>query len=315
VSETFRKHGILVLSAPSNLGLKPTAIGGEPGVRELPAALLERELLLLLCATDGGVLTPPPYNPVLDALTDIRNAGAIRRYTIELADRVGNLLDQSCFPLVLGGDCSILLGSALALRRRGRFGLLFIDGHTDLQTPATSETGGVAGMDLAIVTGTGPAELTSIEDLSPYVQPEDVVVFGFRWPMEGDESSERPPAPMLALPLNTLRNQGVHEMAKRAVAHFAGRKFWVHLDADVLDPRWMPAVDSPDPDGMTPDELVTVLRIVLSAKNCAGLELTIYDPTLDDSGEGASLLVNVLREGFCPSETLEPSASEDLGAK
>jgi arginase len=75
-----------------------------------------------------------------------------------------NLLDQCCFPLVLGGDWSILPGSALALKRRGRFGLLFIDGHTDLLTPTTSQTGGVAGMDLSIVTGEDVAGLGSIDD-------------------------------------------------------------------------------------------------------------------------------------------------------
>ena len=289
-----RPRRISILSAPSNLGLKPPSPGVEPGVRELPAALLRQGLLTRLHAVDAGVVTPPAYDSALDPQTGIRNADAIRRYTIELADRIGELLDQLRFPVVLGGDCSILLGSALALRRRGRFGVLFIDGHSDLLTPSTSESGGAAGMDLAIATGTGPDELTSIEGLKPYVQAEDVVVFGFRWPEEGEASSAQPQAPMLAISLTRMREEGLHATAARAIAHFAGRKFWLHLDADVLDPRWMPAVDSPDPGGMSPEELLVLLRMAFAAEECVGVELTIYDPTLDPSGQGAALLADLL---------------------
>lgn len=289
---------ISVLSAPSNLGLKPPAPGREPGVRELPAALLRQGLLAQLHAADAGVVAPPPYDPNLDPQTGLRNAASIRRYSLELAERVGDLLDQSRFPLVLGGDCSILLGSALALKRRGRFGLLFIDGHTDLLTAATSQSGGVAGMDLAFVTGMGTDELTSIDGLKPYVQPEDVVVFGFRLPEPGEASPAQPKPPMLSFPLGMTRERGVSAVAKQAVAHFGENKFWIHVDADVLNPRWMPAVDSPDPGGMSPQELAAVLRIALSARNCAGMELTIYDPTLDHTGHGASLFVHLLRDAI-----------------
>lgn len=157
-------------------------------------------------------------------------------------------------------------------------------------------------MDLAIVTGTGPAELTSIDGLSPYLQPEDVVIFGFRWPEdENPASAAQPRSPMLSLPLTSVRNLGLSSATEQAVSHFAGREFWVHLDADVLAPEWMPAVDSPDSGGMNPNELTAILGIALAAANCAGLEVTIYDPTLDPSGEGASLLVSILKDAMAPA--------------
>ena len=293
MGERLGRQRISILSAPSNLGLKPPSPGVEPGVRLLPAALLRQGLLARLDAVDAGVVTPPAYDSARDPQTGIRNAAALRRYSVELADRIGELLDQSRFPVVLGGDCSILLGSTLALRRRGRFGVLFIDGHSDLLTPSTSESGGAAGMDLAIVTGTGPDEVTAIEGLKPYVLPEDVVVFGFRLPEPEDVSSMQPQAPMLALPLCKLRDEGVQAASARAIAHFAGRKFWLHVDADVLDPRWMPAVDSPDPGGMSPEELLIILKMAFAAEECVGAEVTIYDPTLD-GGEGAALLADLL---------------------
>src|SRR6202030_1222824 len=106
-----------------------------------------------------------------DTAMKVRNAAGIRGYSLQLANRIEELLGQGKFPLVLGGDCSILLGSALALRKRGRYGLLFIDGHADLLTPASSQSGGAAGMDLALATGLGPELLTHIEGTKPYIQP------------------------------------------------------------------------------------------------------------------------------------------------
>lgn len=267
MSEKQRTKPIAVLSAPSNLGLRPPPSGGEPGVREMPAALLKQNLLDLLGATNAGVVEPPPYEPTIDPDTGVRNVDSLRNYTTELAERIDRLLDQPCFPLVLGGDCSILLGSALALRQRGRFGLLFIDGHTDLLTPDTSQTGGAAGMDLAIVTGTGVPALTSIDDLGPYLQTEDVVVFGFRWPDIECASAAQPPTPMLSIPLASVRTQGLHAATEQAVAHFAGLDYWIHVDADVLATEWMPAVDSPEPGGMSPAELTAILKIALAAEN------------------------------------------------
>ncbi|MFT4111149.1 arginase family protein [Silvibacterium sp.] len=292
---------ISVLSAPSNLGLKPPAPGVEPGVRELPQALLQRDLLSRLSASYIGEVSPPSYDQRPDPFTGVRNELAIRSYALEFAERMGSLLDSASFPLILGGDCSILLGSSLCLKRRGRFGLLFMDGHTDLLTPETSESGGVAGMDLAIVTGTGTDALTSIDGLKPYVRADDVVVFGFRWPQQQDPSPAHPKPPMLSLPLEAIRRRGIRAATEQALEYFGGRDFWLHLDVDVLDPRWMSAVDSPDPGGMSPEELTAVLKIVLASKQCIGMELTIYDPTLDCSGAGAELLVDLLDAGFMSS--------------
>ena len=138
---------VSVLDAPSNLGLRPPQEGREPGVRRMAAALRARGLVSRLGAESAGEVTPPSYAPALDPITQVRNAGTIRNYSHALAGRLGGLLDAASLPLVLGGDCSILLGAMLALRRRGRYGLVFVDGHTDFGLPDTSLTGGAAGID------------------------------------------------------------------------------------------------------------------------------------------------------------------------
>ena len=110
------------------------------------------------------------------------------------------MLDLDEFPLILGGDCSILLGAMLALRRRGRFGLLFIDGHADFYQPEANPNGEAASMDLAFATGHGPGLLADLEGRGPLVRSEDTVAFGFR---DAEEQrpygSQRLPGDILAL--------------------------------------------------------------------------------------------------------------------
>ena len=167
-----------VLDAPCNLGLRPPAPGFEPGVRRLADALRACGLVKRLGADDAGRVDAPAYVSVPI------NRAALAGYTRILADRVGALIDAGARPLVLGGDCSILLGAMLALRRRARYGLVHVDGHLDFRHPGWSGgIGAVAGEDLAGVTGRLEPELSDIDGLGPYVLDADAVHLGDR---EGD---------------------------------------------------------------------------------------------------------------------------------
>jgi arginase len=164
-----------VIDAPSILGLRPT------GLEYLPEALKTAGLLEKLNAEYAGCIQPSlKYYPERDKETLLLNANPIRTFSLQLATSVRNVLDDNRFPVVLGGDCSILIGTLLSLRRSGRYGLFFIDGHADFYQPQASTTGEVADMDLAIVSGRGPDILTNIDNLKPLVRDEDVVVFGYR---------------------------------------------------------------------------------------------------------------------------------------
>lgn len=294
---------LAVLDAPSNLGLKPPSPGREPGVRNMPGVLRAHGIVQRLRAEDAGAVVPPVYAGDLDPAIKVRNAREIRGYSLQLAHRIGELLGQDKFPLVLGGDCSILLGSAFALRERGRYGLLFVDGHADLLTPASSQSGGAAGMDLALATGLGPEMLTNIEGRRPYFRAEDTIIFGYRRPAPGERSPAAPQPPMGAFPMTLVHEQGIAQSARMAVTHLESaptKGFWIHLDMDVLATEWMPAVDSPEPGGMTPHELSTLLKTAVNSDRCIGMEITIYDPTLDPGGGGADLITNMMVELFSP---------------
>ena len=164
----------VIVQAPSHLGLRAA------GVEALPEALLTAGLAERLGARHGTRLAPPAFDPTIDPGTGLLNPQGLGDYASRLADAVGTVLDQGAFPIVLGGDCTILLGITLALRRRGRSGLLFLDGHADFYQPQADPTGEAASMELALVTGRGPDLVTDLEGRRPLLRDEDVVVFGFR---------------------------------------------------------------------------------------------------------------------------------------
>ncbi|QGV82950.1 arginase family protein [Streptomyces ficellus] len=285
-----------VIEAPSVLGLRPT------GVQDLPGALLGAGLLERLGAVRAGRVEPPAYEPERDRETGVLNPGGIARYATELADAVGEVLDSGRFPVVLGGDCSILLGNLLALRRRGRPGLLFLDGHTDFYQPAAEPAGEAASMELALATGRGPRRLTDLEGRGPLLRDEDVVVLGFRDAAESAAAGMQPLPPALcAIDLDGVRAQGAAAAARRAVDRLGSGGsdgYWIHLDADVLDDAIMPAVDYRLPGGLSWTELETVLRTALAGDGARGLDVTIFNPRLDPDGRIATRLAEALARGL-----------------
>lgn len=281
-----------IVEAPSGLGLR------SKGVEGLPAALLQHGLAERLQARRAGRVEPDTAPAIeRDVLTNTLNAPGIVSYTRKLADAIEPVLEQGEFPIVLGGDCTIVLGSALALRRRGRYGLLFIDGQADFFQPEAEPNGEAASMDLAFVTGHGPAPLTEFEGFAPLIKDADAVAFGFRDAEDQKEYGSQPlPAELRAFDLPTIRQLGMAAAARDAVAHLSRpdlRGFWIHVDADCLDDAIMPAVDFRLPGGLSASELQTVLRTAMSSGCVVGLEITIYNPTLDTDGRAGLLLADL----------------------
>ncbi|MFD5479217.1 arginase family protein [Streptomyces hawaiiensis] len=288
---------VAIVEAPSVLGLRPT------GVEDLPAALLGAGLAKGLGAVHAGRVEPPPYDPERDPGTGVLNPGGIAAYSVALAGVVGEVLSRGRFPVVLGGDCSVLLGNLLALRRRDRHGLLFLDGHSDFYQPSAEPAGEVASMELALATGRGPRVLADLEGRGPLVRDEDVVALGFRDAEEAAAYGMQPlPSALHALELDTVRALGAPEAARRAVGLLTGggadAGYWIHLDVDVLDDAVMPAVDYRQPDGLTWQELETVLRTALSGGGAVGLTVTIFNPRLDPDGTLARDLCDCLVRAF-----------------
>src|SRR4051812_2524380 len=301
---------IAVLDAPSNLGLRPPTATSVPGCAKAPGALRDHGLLRRLNARDAGCLTPPRYDPGDWQPGDgVCHAPEISAYSRRLADRIGAILDQGEFPVILGGDCSIMLGSALAMHRLGeavggRIGLVFVDGHSDFRHPGNaSYVGAAAGEDLALVTGRGQTDLAAMEGRRPYYRDIDVVVLGIR--AQDEYRLDLQAAGIVTRPVPTLRVEGAARSAQWArdqLVDCAG--YWVHIDVDVLDPAVMPAVDAPEPGGIAFPELEILLAGLVDTPHCLGVEITVFDPDYDPDGAYAAEITSTLVAGLAPVRTV-----------
>ncbi|MEV6414449.1 arginase family protein [Kribbella sp. NPDC051718] len=286
----------VVVDGPSNLGLRPPAPGTVPGCYKMAGAVRDQRFLERIGAADAGCVTAPRYDRGDWKPGDgVFNAAAMAGYTTKLADRIEKLLAEDRFVVLLGGECSNLLGPALALRRLGRYGVVYLDGHSDLRTVDNDEYVGAAGGEaLALVTGRGQDDLTDLEQRKPYVRDTDAVMLGYR----EDEAY-----------LETLGEAGIPhwsalDVIEDPAAAAAGvlshlerddlDGFWVHLDVDILDAEVMPAVDSPDPGGLQHEHLRELLKPILASPRCVGFDIGIFDPDLDPDGRYAAELTDTL---------------------
>jgi arginase len=160
-------------------------------------------------------------------------------------------------------------------------------------------------MDLALATGRGPAVLTDLEGRAPLVRDEDVVALGRRDAAEAEAfgSQRIEDSDITVFDLAAVRAAGAAATAARAVAQLARRDLagiWIHLDADVLDDAVMPAVDYRVPNGLAWDELAVVLQRTVASGRAVGIDITIFNPTLDSDGSIAHAFVDTLVRGLKP---------------
>jgi arginase len=286
-----------IIEAPSILGLRPT------GVELLPGALKAAGLVEKLNAEYVGRVSPPKYNPKRDQETLMLNPDAIRDYSEQLANAVTGVLRAKRFPLVLGGDCSITIGNLLALRRMGRYGLFFVDGHADFYQPEASTTGEVADMDLAILSGRGPEILSNIDGLRPLVRDEDIVLFGNRDAEQaaGYGSQDVRKTSINIFDFDRIQEIGIANAVSRGIRKIVSsgtQGFWIHLDVDVLNDNIMPAVDYRLSGGIGFNDLSKLLQILVRTDKAVGMDVTIFNSKLDLDGSIAHRLVSSLAAGL-----------------
>ncbi len=273
------------------------------GVNLMPAALRAAGLVEALTATDRGDLPIAITDSARDPATGLVAYGQICAATELLRDALLELLAGPELPLIVGGCCGILVGIFAALQRRlGRCGLAFIDGHYDFYEPGSGPAAALADSELRVLTGSGPAALTRAGGAAPLLEAGDAWLLACR---DGEEMrSAGAPDPLLELPAAhvyddaELRAAGAAAVGAAAAAALAAApgRYWLHLDLDALSAAAMPAVDYRLPGGLDWGELAALLRPLAASPALLGLDVTIYNPSLDPERTLAGPIVALLAE-------------------
>ncbi len=284
-NKTKNNSRLFVLGVPFN-GDGTTPDSENPADNLRQAGLLE-------CLQSGGTVIDlgdveiPEFDGKRDMETQILNLPTWLKTSKSVAKTITKV-DQDAFLLVLGGDCSILLGifGGFALQGR-RVGLVMLDGHTDYREPSTSETGEPADIELAVITGRGPQQVTEFFGKYPLVSEEDVIIYGYRDPDEIEKSIIR------RFDRVEMAKMGMIDALTKGFAGFEkNTPIWLHLDVDVLDPSVMP-VCYPEPNGLSIDEVTQFLDTCSKLANIIGLSVGCYHPKLDKTGNGAKSIVSL----------------------
>ncbi|WP_035356527.1 arginase family protein [Edaphobacter aggregans] len=312
-------RSIAILGAPSSIGIRPYDNGETRQLNRTPGVLRELGLVQHLGASDLGDVIPPAYRDYVRPPGWARNEAEVTAYCRMLGERVEAATSDRRFAVVLGGDCSIVLGCLLGARRsaQGPVGLVYVDAHADFATPEESRTGSVASMCLALAVGRGETPLARLAGGEPLVHGKDVVLIGRRdaaQPWYGHAALAA--SSILDIPGAALTDRGVAGVAAAALLSLTSsgsskelRGFWIHLDADVINPTVMPAVDSPEPGGPTINEVVELLTPLVCHPQALGLEVTIYDPGLDPDRTCAARLVTLLENLLLSIRSLDTRTS------
>jgi arginase len=313
-AEPPTQRAIRLVLAPSNLGLRPEN-GKEPGTWQAPRVLMAAGLRHAVAASEVMCLERPLYDFKAQPGTRIRNGQTLRRFSLELGETVRAALESRHFPVVIGGDCGILLGCLHGLRLAGGRGLVHVDGHSDFtqaKSYATPETlGAAAGMDLALASGRGEPLMTEWPGVEgPLAADADIVQVGERsageaWFMEfyGDIVSTE----ITRLNVQDVLEQGIDASVKRVLTRLEARgldRAWVHVDLDVLDQKIMPAVDSSGSPGLDYGQLAGLVGALAASGRVAGMDFAIYDPERDPGHAHAADLVTCIAASVRPRASL-----------
>jgi arginase len=277
------------------IGVPFNSSGHGEGVARAPAALRRAGLIARLGAADGGDVAFAPLRPERSGRSGLLAEDALVSMVAATADEVAAALSDGAFPLVVGGDCPVLLGALRAVRERaGAAGLVMVDGHEDAYPPHRSPTGEAADSELHLALGL-PSDGLPAELEGALLEPRQVQLIG---PRDAAALARDGVASLRgAVPLHSdveviARGPGVvAEQAARDVAETAGA-WWLHVDLDVLATAELAAVDYRQPGGLTWEQLDAVLTGALTVPGCAGCSVAIYNPDLDGDGSQAARIVD-----------------------
>ena len=302
-SSTIAPKKIRVIGVPLDLG--QSRRGVDMGPSAVRVAGLEARL------EEIGHVVEDAGNIVVAIPEQKKQGDARAKYLKEIAatcskhaELVLKTLESGKVPLALGGDHSVAAGTVAGVaefyrRQNQKIGLIWIDAHTDINTPETSPSGNVHGMPLAATMGLGPPELSNIFDFSPKVSPENCVLVGVR-DIDAIEKANVRRAGIQVLTMRDIDERGMRTVMEEAL-RIAGRGtagYHVSLDMDWIDPEDAPGVGTPVRGGATYREAHLAMEIIADHGRMLSFEIVEVNPVIDEHNRTADLAVELALSAF-----------------
>lgn len=294
---------IRVLGVPLDMGASRRGVDMGPSAMRV-AGLEARLEALGHEVSDGGNVVVEIAETQEFGETNARYLTPIAETCSRTAEAVAQALEAGQTPLVLGGDHSLAAGSVSGVaeyfrRRKQKIGLLWIDAHSDINTPETSPSGNVHGMPLAALLGLGPGPLSELMGFSPKVDPKNAVLIGVR----DIDAAERKNIRRAGITVYTMRD--IDERGMRAVMEEALRAasdgtagYHVSLDMDWIDPEDAPGVGTPVRGGATYREAHLAMEIIADSGKMVSFEMVEVNPVIDEHNRTADLAVELACSAF-----------------
>ncbi len=296
-------RSIHIIGVPLDLGGNRRGVDMGPSALRI-AGLHEKLEALGYSVMERGDIQAPIPEVKAEGDKHKRYVREIARVCQKLYEASLNALEKGAMPVVLGGDHSLAAGSVGApaefARRQGKpLGLLWIDAHGDMNTPATSPSGNVHGMPLAALLGSEPAELARIGGFSPKVIPEKTVLIGIR-NLDDIEKKEVRDSRVHVFTMKDIDRQGIASVMEQALVIAGTDTGGIHVsfDLDVCDPGIAPGVGTPVKGGLDYREAHVVMEMVADSTQLTSLDLVEVNPILDVQNETAVLGAELAASAF-----------------
>lgn len=237
---------------------------------------------------------------IVDPQSNLRNLDLIAEKNALLAEKVDEVIQSGSFPLVLGGDHSIAIGTLAGVAKHYKnLGVIWYDAHGDLNTVETSPSGNIHGMPLAVSLGIGHSLLTDLGDYSPKIKPENVVIIGVRSLDEGERILIKEKG-IKVYTMHEIDRMGMAKVMEETIAYLKDKTDGVHLslDLDGLDPRECPGVGTPVMGGISYRESHLAMEMLEEAKLITSAEFVEVNPILDEKNKTASVAVGLMASLF-----------------
>jgi len=265
------------------------------------AGVVERLEAIGHQVTDEGDIKIASANSKTETKAILRNKKEVLEACNTLANKVNEVMENGQFPLVLGGDHSIAIGTLAGLGDRyENLGVIWYDAHADLNTGETSPSGNIHGMPLAISIGLGDDDLVNIGDFAPKIKPENVVIIGARSVDPGERELIKEKG-IKVFTMHEIDKLGMTEVMNQAMWYLKDRNVdGVHLslDLDGLDPLYTPGVGTPVPGGITYRESHLAMEMLYASKMITSAEFVEVNPILDEQNKTGEVAVALMGSLF-----------------